>query len=189
MSIVERILEVFSSYAFMAQGWNPQEEDDYQNFVDAVGNALAPAEQGERVGGFDAWFAKEYPVAPLAIVDGDRECTTLRDGLREAWQAALAQNAQGDKPVAWCAGLDATVYGFIDAKAWKEGEFTTPLYLHAERARVPTDAMLAAFVHTWNGGSEWLPSPMNLTKRQLARARKAYDAFLAAAPSQPEDAA
>lgn len=180
MSMVERILEVFNSYAFVAQGWNPQEEDDYQNFVDAVGNALAPAEQGERVGGFDAWFAKEYPVAPLAIVDGDRECITLRDGLREAWQAALAQNAQGDKPVAWCAGLDATVYGFIDAKAWKEGEFTTPLYLHAERARVPE-------LQGWT--LKLMPDRDDVMAIWACDPDGTYVYLAAAAPSQPEDAA
>ena len=49
MSIVERILRVFLSYAELAQGWNPQEEGDYQDFVDAVGSALAPAEQCVRV--------------------------------------------------------------------------------------------------------------------------------------------
>lgn len=122
-------------------------------------------------------------------------------------QAALAQSTQGEAiPAFWAAVSDdgeiAIAYSADDGNSgaaartecnqWINdhgGVFhLRPLYLHAERARVPTDAMLAAFVHTWNGGSEWLPSPMNLTKRQLARARKAYDAFLAAAPSQPEDA-
>lgn len=107
-----------------------------------------------------------------------------------ARRAALAQNAQAEAVVEVYRmgnGLGSLVYTDYGAKS--DLPHGTKLYLHAERARVPTDAMLAAFVHTWNGGSEWLPSPMNLTKRQLARARKAYDAFLAAAPSLPEDAA
>ena len=85
-----------------------------------------------------------------------------------AWnrRAHLAQPAQAVVEVYRMGnGLGSLVYTDYGAKS--DLPHGTKLYLHAERARVPTDAMLAAFVHTWNGGSEWLPSPMNLTKRQL----------------------
>lgn len=109
MSIVERILRVFLSYAELAQGWNPQEEGDYQDFVDAVGNALAPAEQGGRVDedkllrvykaarglchGYD-WnkgTAARYHRAELLSAVNDIE--PVPDAVAKI-EAALAQNAQ-----------------------------------------------------------------------------------------------
>jgi hypothetical protein len=115
MSIVERILRVFLSYAELAQGWNPQEEGDYQDFVDAVGNALAPVEQCGRVdeGMVDRMIEEYRRLEPedsklmeISTTDGE-----TRDFCRSLLQAALAQNAQrgavADRPAGF--GIACTV--------------------------------------------------------------------------------
>lgn len=50
----------------------------------------------------------------------------------DACIAALRASAAQGEPVAWVIGRDnnANDRGFIDAMAWSEGEFTTPLYAH-----------------------------------------------------------
>lgn len=47
---------------------------------------------------------------------------------REAWKVLDAHIAAMGEPVAWAAGLEPTLKGWIDTKAWTEGEFTIPLY-------------------------------------------------------------
>lgn len=42
--------------------------------------------------------------------------------------------AAGAEPVAWAPGLECTVDGFISCKAFRDGEFTTPLYTLAKPA-------------------------------------------------------
>lgn len=90
MSIVERILEIFNSYAELSQGWNPEEEDDYQDFVDAVGSALFTAERGDRV---------DKGMVSAAIYAAERSSNATRIGwkaMRAAIQTALAQNIHAD---------------------------------------------------------------------------------------------
>jgi hypothetical protein len=144
MSIVERILEIFNSYAFVAQGWNPQEEDDYQDFVDAVGNALAPAEQGGRVDdgmlrnvlgnvikSMRATGRSWGPTRQAQVLD------TWADEIETTLEAALAQNAQEEAAVEiveWKENASPRLRFFTKVSNLPAG---TKLYTHAERARVP----------------------------------------------------
>lgn len=46
-------------------------------------------------------------------------------------------------PVAFAAGLDANMNGYLDVMAWSEGEFTTPLYTSAQVEEIRSAAVLA----------------------------------------------
>lgn len=106
------------------------------------------------------------------------------------------------RPVAWCAGLDATVDGWMDVKAWSEGEFTTPLYAAppaplvspAGAPNVRSDAeqwgnalneASWAFIEACPEKSALL---FNTSKASLRTAILKYLDLVAAAPSAPSEA-
>lgn len=132
--LVEKVLGIFLSYAELAQGWNPQEEDDYKDFVDAVGNALAPAEQAGRVDGFEDWWERT-----------EADVSSPHDAAKSAWQATLAQNAQGEaKPFAYamtCAGRPTEFYEKPPAFVPPISKLL-PLYLHTKPQNAQDDGLL-----------------------------------------------
>ena len=123
---------------------------------------------------FGDWIRGIYASERNPIRDGIYVRTTRRnhetlyeltDGKGKFWMYPKRSTERLDRPNAF----DAAALRL----AVPEGFVLVP--------REPTPEMLGAF-YRMATGADWCPSACNLTKRQLARARKAYAAMIDAAP-------
>lgn len=88
------------------------------------------------------WLEDQSRIMTNSLHCGDNAITHKRansfDMAAAALRAAASAPVQGvGEPVAWVIGRDnnANDRGFIDAMAWSEGEFTTPLFAHPSSDR------------------------------------------------------
>ena len=69
--------------------------------------------------------------------------THLRESGYGAEADAMESALASAEPVAWAPGLECTVDGWISCKAFRDGEFTTPLYAHDKPAAPVTESNCA----------------------------------------------
>ncbi len=98
-------------------------------------------------------WTSHIEIINLKIANAAQAIAEFRSRLEAAENRAEAAEAklrelEAQKPVAWAIpGLECNCYGWIDAKPWKEGEFTQPLYAAPKPASISNNNISGLLVY------------------------------------------